>query len=130
LIVVDTSALIAVVRREPEQIEFTRLLRDAVEPKLSAATLAETFIVLAGRSRDDNSGPLLEFLDRTGVDIVGVDRRQVLLVNDAFLRFGKGRHKASLNYGDCFAYALAKSLGVPLLFKGDDFRHTDIRPAL
>ena len=127
--VVDTSAIVAIMRGELERIGFIRLLRNATAPKISAGTLAETLIVLAGRTGDDNAEPVLAFLDRIGVEIVPVDRRQALLVNEAFLRFGKGRHPAKLNYGDCFAYALAKSLGMPLLFKGEDFRHTDIRPA-
>ena len=97
---------------------------------ISAATVAETLIVLAGRSGDDNAQEVLAFLDGVGARIVPVDRRQALLVNEAFLAYGKGRHKARLNYGDCFAYALAKSLDLPLLFKGDDFRHTDVRPAV
>jgi ribonuclease VapC len=130
VIVVDTSALIAIMRPEAEQVEFARALREAAEPNISAATVAETLIVLAGRNGDDNAPEVLDFLDGVGARIVPVDRRQVSLVNEAFLAYGKGRHKARLNYGDCFSYALAKSLDLPLLFKGDDFRHTDIRPAL
>ena len=78
-----------------------------------------------GRIQTGNPGS-----DAVGAETVAVDRRQAVLVNEAFLAFGKGRHKARLNYGDCFSYALAKSLDLPLLFKGDDFRHTDVRPAL
>ena len=128
--VADTSALVAILFEEPEAHTFARILRDAARPKLSTASLAETFIVVAGRTGRDNAAKVLAFLDGAAVDVVPVDRRQALLVNEAFLRFGKGRHKAGLNYGDCFAYALAKRLDLPLLFKGDDFRHTDIRPAL
>jgi ribonuclease VapC len=130
LIVVDTSALVAISFEEPEAAEFAAVLHGAVAPKISSATVAETFIVVAGRTRRDNAATLLLFLDAVGAEIVAVDRRHAILVNEAFLRFGKGRHKARLNYGDCFSYALAKSLDLPLLFKGDDFRHTDIRPAL
>ena len=127
MIAVDTSALVAIMRREAEQAEFIRILRDEVEPCISAASVAETLIVFAGRTGDDNSPEVIQLLGGLGARIVPVDRSQALLVNEAFLRFGKGRHKARLNYGDCFAYALAKSLDAPLLFKGDDFRHTDIR---
>jgi len=128
--VVDTSALVAISFEEPEAAEFTAALHDAASPKISTATLAETSIVVAGRTGKDNAATLLAFLDAVGAETIAVDRRQAVLVNEAFLAFGKGRHKARLNYGDCFSYALAKSLDLPLLFKGDDFRHTDVRPAL
>ena len=127
MIAVDTSAVVAVMRREPEQKLFTGIMRDAPQLSISAASLAETLIVLAGRTGDDNGPEVLEFLDGVGARIVPVSRAHALLVNRAFLAFGKGRHKAALNYGDCFSYALAKSLDAPLLFKGDDFRHTDVR---
>jgi ribonuclease VapC len=127
LIVVDTSAVAAIMRREAEQAVFTQILRDAPELSISAASLAETLIVLAGRTGDDNAPEVLEFLAGVGARIVSLGRSDALLVNQAFLRFGKGRHEARLNYGDCFSYALAKSLNAPLLFKGDHFRHTDIR---
>jgi ribonuclease VapC len=130
VIVADTSALVAIVFEEAEALLFAGTLRAAASPKLSSASLAETFIVVAGRTGRDNAAKVLALLDGIGMEVVPVDRRQALLVNEAFLRFGKGRHKASLNYGDCFAYALAKSLDLPLLFKGNDFRHTDVRPAL
>jgi ribonuclease VapC len=130
--VVDTSALVAISFEEPEAAEFTAALHDAASPKISSATLAGRDV---HRRRGpnpgrDNAAILLAFLDAVGAETVAVDRRQAVLVNEAFLAFGKGRHKARLNYGDCFSYALAKSLDLPLLFKGDDFRHTYIRPAL
>lgn len=130
MIVIDTSALAAIFFNEPEAGRYIELLRSTASPKLSCATLVETFIVVAGRTRRDNSATILEFMEGVGAELVSVDRHQALLVNEAFLSFGKGRHRAALNYGDCFAYALAKSLDLPLLFKGDDFRHTDVRPAL
>lgn len=130
MIAVDTSALAAILFREAEAERYAALLQGTVAPKLSYATLVETFIVVAGRTRRDNSATILEFLEQVGADLVPVDRRQALLANEAFISFGKGRHRAALNYGDCFAYALAKSYDLPLLFKGDDFRHTDVRAAL
>jgi ribonuclease VapC len=130
VIVVDTSALVAILRDEPDAEGFARVLRDAHRPRLSAANLAELLIVLAGRTGRDNLPKVERFLARAGVEVEPVDAAQVVRVNEAFLRFGKGRHRACLNYGDCFAYALAVSLDMPLLYKGDDFAQTDVRPAL
>ena len=117
-------------RKEPEKDKFTRLLRDVSRACLSSGNLLESLIVLTGRHGNDTYPDLSAFLDGLQVEIVPVDRRQVRLAYEAFLRFGKGRHKAALNYGDCFAYALARQLDMPLLFKGDDFSQTDVRPAL
>jgi ribonuclease VapC len=127
LIAVDTSAVVAIMRREPEQVLFTGIMREARELSISAASVAETLIVLAGRSGGDNAPEVLEFLAGVDARIVSVSHAHALLANQAFLAYGKGRHKAALNYGDCFSYALAKSLDAQLLFKGDDFRHTDVR---
>jgi ribonuclease VapC len=130
VIVVDTSALMVILRDEPEAEEFARILRDAQRPRLSAANLAELLIVLAGRTGVDNLAKVERFLARAGVEVEPVDAAQAARVNEAFLRYGKGRHRAHLNYGGCFAYALAKSLDMPLLYKGNDFAQTDVRPAL
>jgi ribonuclease VapC len=96
---------------------------------MSAGNYVEAVMVLEGRrlgSRED----LDEWLALRRVEIVPVDLPLARLAADAFVRFGRGRHPAGLNYGDCFAYALAKHLRAPLLFKGDDFARTDIQPAL
>ena len=124
--IVDTSALIAVLRREPEADRFIDLLLAASEARISAGTLLELRIVA---ERDGGSEELAALLATLGVEVVPVDARQVDLALEGFRRFGKGRHPAGLNFGDLFAYALAQVLGEPLLFKGDDFAQTDIEAA-
>ena len=107
-------------------IALTDHLLATSEVRLSAGTLLETRIVA---ERDGGSAELEELLEVLGVEIVSVDARQADLAFDGFRRFGKGRHPAALNLGDLFAYALARALGEPLLFKGDDFVHTDVEAA-
>jgi ribonuclease VapC len=130
VIAVDTSALVAIFLDEAEGELYSDLIRAADEPCVSTATVAETLIVLDNRTRDDNSELLRNMLFELGLVIEAVTLTDAWIAGDAYRRFGKGRHRARLNYGDCFAYALAKSLDLPLLFKGADFRHTDVRPAL
>jgi ribonuclease VapC len=130
LIAVDTSALVAIFFDEAEGDLFSDLIREADEPCVSTATVAETLIVLDNRTRDGNGELLRNMLFELGLVIEAVTLTDAWIAGDAYRRFGKGRHRARLNFGDCFSYALAKSLDLPLLFKGDDFRHTDIRPAL
>jgi ribonuclease VapC len=130
VIAVDTSALVAIFVDEAEGELFSDLIREADEPCVSTATVAETLIVLDNRTRDDNSELLRNMLFELGLVIEAVTLTDAWIAGDAYRRFGKGRHRARLNFGDCFSYALAKSLDLPLLFKGDDFRRTDIRPAL
>ncbi len=124
--IVDTSALIAVVRREPEADRFIDHLLAASEVRISAGTLIEMRIVA---ERDGGSAELDVLLEAAAVEVVPVDARQVELAFDGFRRFGKGRHPAGLNFGDLFAYALARALDEPLLFKGGDFAQTDIEAA-
>ncbi len=121
--IVDTSALIAVLRREPEADGFVESLLASSAVRVSAGTLLETRIVA---ERDGGTADLAELLEAIGVDVVPVDARQVDLAFDGFRRFGKGRHPAGLNFGDLFAYALAHALDAPLLFKGNDFARTDV----
>ena len=128
--VVDSSALIAVLRREPEAERFSDLIYNARQLRLSAANLLETVIVLAGRTGNDNWPLVWGFILEMRIEVAPVTLWQTQLANEAFLRFGKGRHKAALNFGDCLAYALARQLEMPLLYKGDDFAQTDIRPAI
>jgi ribonuclease VapC len=130
MMVVDTSALVAIFRDEAEKDLFRDLICEADEPRVSTASVAETLIVLDNRSRDDNSDLLRSMLFELGLVMEVVTLTEAWLAGEAYRRFGKGRHKARLNYGDCFSYALAKSLALPLLYKGDDFRHTDIRSVL
>ncbi len=124
--IVDTSALIAVLRREPEDDRFVDRLLATSEVRISAGTLLEIRIVA---ERDDGVADLEELLEAVGIEVVPVDARHVDLAFDGFRRFGKGRHAAGLNFGDLFAYALARALDEPLLFKGDDFTRTDVKAA-
>lgn len=128
--VVDTSALVAVLFAEPGYETFVQLLAEADDPLLSAATLLEASIVMHARTGDEGVADLDELLAAAAVRCVAVDRAQAHIAREGFARFGKGRAPAGLNYGDCFAYALAKAAGRPLLFKGSDFTLTDIVPAV
>ncbi len=122
--IVDTSALIAVLRHEPEADGFVELMLASSAVQVSAGTLLETHIVA---ERDGGAAEMADLLEAIGVEVVPVDARQVDLAFDGFRRFGKGRHPAGLNFGDLFAYALARALDAPLLFKGDDFARTDVK---
>jgi len=126
-VVVDTSALIAVLLGEPERDRFVDLLAEADDPLISAATLVEASIVMLAKTGPDGVGDLDDLLAAAAVRCVAVDATQAQIARDAFERFGKGRSPAGLNYGDCFPYALATATNRPLLFKGEDFEHTDIR---
>jgi ribonuclease VapC len=128
--VLDTSAVIAILLEEQE----SQAIREAIErdPRrlFSAASLLETSIVIESRFGEAGGRELDLLLYRAEVEIVPVDRDQVELARRAFRQYGKGRHAAGLNYGDCFSYALSRHSGEPLCFKGDDFRLTDVVPAL
>ena len=129
MIVVDASALVAIGRREPDWIEFLQILEVTDRAVLSAINYVEAGIVLTQRGDSFtpvNFNALLSDLRIEVREDVGL--ADVALA--AYLRFGKGFHPARLNLGDCFAYALAKQLDVPLLYRGDDFAMTDIRSAL
>ena len=119
--IIDSSALVAILRREPEAERFVQLLLSS-EARVSAGTLIETRIVV---ERFGANPELDELIATTGIEIVPVDERQASLALEGFRRFGKGRHPASLNLGDLFAYAASRALQDPILCKGDDFRHTD-----
>ena len=127
--VVDTSALVAILLGEPERDRFIALLAQTHDPLISTATLLEASIVMRARTGDDGVHDLDELLAAAAVRPVAVDAAQAYLARDAFARFGKGRAPAGLNFGDCFAYALAQSTGRSLLFKGADFEQTDVTPA-
>jgi ribonuclease VapC len=129
-VVLDTSALLAVLLGEPESDRFIDALADAEDPLISAATLVEASIVMQVRAGDDGVAHLDALLTAAAVRCVAVDRAQARLARDAFARFGKGRASAGLNFGDCFSYALAQAMARPLLFKRDDFGQTDVTPEL
>ena len=126
--VVDTSALIAILFDEPEKPAFASAIDAAADPKVSAVTRVEAMMVYLGRRQSDPAD-VIALVDILGLKTIDVDRAQADNALDAFTRFGKGRHPARLNLGDCFAYALAATLNEPLLFKGGDFLKTDIVPA-
>jgi len=127
--VVDTSALVAIFFLEPEAERFVHAIRTAPRPLISAANLLETSIVLDGRIRADASGELDQFIADVGLEVEPVTLSQVHVARRAYRAWGKGNHPAALNFGDCFAYALAKTAELPLLYKGDDFPQTDIPSA-
>jgi ribonuclease VapC len=124
--VIDTSAIVAILLGEPDGAAFAEAIEQGAPRLLSAANLLEASIVVEARKGEDAGRDLDLFIYRAGIEIVPVDADQAEIARVAWRRYGKGRHQASLNYGDCFAYALAKASGSRLLFKGDDFTHTDL----
>jgi ribonuclease VapC len=136
VIVIDTSAIVAIWENEPEaEILKSRLTDEAeTERRVSAATYVEAGTVLAGRRWPEPLGALDEldhWIERFRLELVPVDAEQARIALNARIRFGRGfRVSAKLNYGDCFSYALAKTLNAPLLYIGDDFDRTDVRSAL
>jgi len=126
--VIDSSALLAILYNEPERRAFNEAIGVAESRVMSAATFVEVSIVIDSRFGAEGLRDLDLFIERAGIKIVPVDREQAYVARGAFSRFGKGRHAAGLNYGDCFSYALAMVLGEPLLFKGGDFGQTDVTP--
>lgn len=124
--VIDTSGVLAILQREPERRSFLEAIEAADSTRMSVATFVETSIVIESRYGAEGLRDLDRFISRAGIELILVDREQGQLARSAFSRFGKGRHRAGLNYGDCFSYAAAVSIGEPLLSKGDDFIHTDV----
>ena len=123
--IVDSSALVAILRSEPEAASFAAALR-AAPVRASAATLLEAAMVMG----PEMATRLNSLIDHLELEIVPFGADQLSVARDAMASYGKGSgHQARLNYGDCFSYALAKVTGEPLLFKGDDFTHTDLTPA-
>lgn len=129
--IVDSSAIIAILADEPEASAFSNALEAAPNIAIAAPTLVELYIV-ADRARDPRARSALDNLLRAvDPEIVAFTVDHATIAREAHRNFGRGSgHAARLNFGDCFAYALAKATGEPLLFKGDDFTHTDIRSAL
>ena len=129
--IVDTSALIAILRAEPDASEMAHAIERAQSRRISAANWLETAVVI-----DTSQDPVVsrrfdELVQTAELHVEPVTHDQARIARDAYRDFGTGSgHKAALNFGDCFAYALAKSTGETLLFKGNDFGHTDITPAL
>lgn len=124
--VIDTSALVAMLSGEPEAAAFEAAVGADPVRLMSAASYLEAAIVIETRYGEPGGRELDLWLHRATVDLVSVDSGQAESARAAYRRYGKGRHRAALNFGDCVSYALAKASGQPLLFKGDDFTHTDI----
>jgi ribonuclease VapC len=127
--ILDTSAAVAILYREPEADAFARRVHDADVCRISVASYVELSMVIENQLGPEGMRQAEAFFRRAGVVIEPVTLDQGELARQAFLDFGKGRHKAGLNFGDCFSYALAKATGEPLLFKGHDFSQTDIQAA-
>lgn len=129
--IVDSSVIVSIIRKEPGADAFAALIDRAETPRLSAAGYLEIAIVVDSRRNPKVSRELDEFLRSSGIGIEPVTERQARIAREAYRDYGKGSgHVAGLNFGDCFAYALARDMNEPLLFKGDDFRHTDVKPAI
>ncbi len=130
MIVIDSSALVEILRDEPERRPFIDAIVDHGEPRLSAATYVEASMVMELRLGDRGGREIDVLIEDVGMAIVPVAQAQATIAREAFRRFGKGRHRAALNFGDCFVYALAKTLDASVLFKGNDFALTDLKRAL
>ena len=130
MLVVDSSAIIAILLNEPDAEHLARILESASAPCIPAPVFVEAAIVMLARKGDPGLAALDAFVRETGLTIADMTAAQATYAIDAFRRFGKGRHPAGLNLGDCYAYALASALKAPLLFKGEDFARTDILPAV
>jgi ribonuclease VapC len=124
--IVDASVMIAVLLREPGWEDLLDQLESAPRLGLGAPTLLETTMVLVSRLREDPTPLLEKFLDRLSIEVISFDDAHCRVASQAFLRFGKGRHPAALNFGDCMSYATARLAQRPLLFVGDDFTKTDL----
>ena len=124
--VIDTSAIIAMLTPEPTADRLVAALEADATRLVSAATVVEAALVLLGRYGEAGEPQLDRFLRGIGVEVVAVGESQANLARDAALRFGRGRHSAGLNFGDCFSYALSMARDEPLLFVGDDFSQTDV----
>ena len=128
--IVDSSALVAIVFGEPDGERFRKAMLEADSLRLSVANWLEASLVVQGLKQPAITEQFDRLIARLGIELMPVDAELARLARAAGLRFGRRHHEAKLNYGDCFAYALAKSTGEPLLFKGEDFARTDIQPAL
>ncbi len=126
--VIDTSAIIAILGDEPERKSFIEAIDQDSERLFSAASLLEASIVILQRYGEDGLRDLDMLIGKAGIEIAPVDFEQSRIARFAYRNFGKSRHAANLNFGDCFAYALSKATAQPLLFKGRDFFETDVTP--
>ncbi len=128
--ILDSSAVLAILFREPSFEVYEKAIADAPSCRMSAASFVEVSILLESRAGDAAIRQCDALFQQARIVIEPVTEEQALLARQGYSDYGKGRHPAGLNFGDCFAYALAKSTGETLLFKGQDFSQTDIQPAL
>jgi len=128
--IIDTSALLAIFQDEPERRKFNEIIAAKEERSISVASFVEVSIVVEARFASEGIRDLDHYLTTARIDIIPVDLEQGRLAREAYRLYGKGRHPAGLNFGDCFSYALAKSSARPLLYKGKDFSQTDIECAV
>lgn len=129
MIVVDTSAIIAIIRKEDEAPIWVELLDQTPKTYMSVVSYVEANMVMTGRRNDVELGAVDDMVAALGIELVPVTVEQGIAAVTSFVTYGKGRHPARLNIADCFTYALAKTKDLPLLFKGDDFLKTDVVPA-
>jgi ribonuclease VapC len=128
-VIVDSSAIIAILRNEPEAAAMSEVIGRVGSCSISAVNYVEAAIVIDSGRSFVSSRRFDDFFREAGIAVESVTPEQARIAREAYRDFGKGRHRAGLNLGDCFAYALAKEKGETLLFKGDDFCHTDVEPA-
>jgi ribonuclease VapC len=128
-VIVDSSAVVAILRAEPEAMAFAKAIEEAGTRHISAASYVEAAVVIDSGKDAIASRRFDDFFRASAIAIESVTPKQAEIARAAYRDFGKGKHKAGLNFGDCFAYALAKDLDEPLLFKGGDFRRTDVEIA-
>jgi ribonuclease VapC len=128
--IVDSSAILAILFNESDAESYAQAITDADACRISAANFVEVAIVVEVQTKATGSRQFDAFFRRAGIVIEPVTVEQAHIAGQAYTDFGKGRHKAGLNFGDCFAYALAKTTGETLLFKGEDFKKTDIASAI
>ena len=129
--IVDSSALIAIVTKEAEGPSFARLIDKTANVSMSAATYLETAIVLDRREDPSRTARLDDLIEELKIEIVPFTPTQARIARQAYRDYGRGSgHPANLNFGDCFSYALARDKREPILYKGDDFGHTELRPAM
>ena len=128
--IIDSSAILAVLFDEPDAAVYASAIANASSCRISAANYVETAVVVEAQSPAAGGRQFDTFMRRAGIAIEPVTEEQALIARQAYFDFGKGRHPAGLNFGDCFSYALAKAFREPLLFKGNDFSRTDVEAAL
>jgi ribonuclease VapC len=128
-VIVDSSAVVAILRREPEALRLVTVIADSSICRLPASCFLEVSMLILGRDGEDGLRDLDLLIARSKIEIVAFTEAHVWIAREAFRRYGKGRHPAKLNFGDCMSYALAKETGEELLFKGTDFALTDIAVA-